>query len=94
MVRYTRRLDELNRLILPKDIRNFGWTEKTQLDISLLEDGVVLIRTHSPLCALCGATGTELIKAGKGGVCGNCLRILTEEADNCGISDQEAHLRP
>jgi len=74
----TRKIDDLNRVVLPSQVKSFGWTEKTPLDITVLEDDSVMIRAHNPLCKLCGGADVELIKIENGSICNNCLQIALE----------------
>lgn len=74
----TRKLDKLNRIVLPKEVADFGWRENTELDITLTPEGTVVLRTHGPCCRLCGHADRQLIPAGDGLICAFCL-----QAANC-----------
>lgn len=68
---FVRRVDELGRLVLPKELRDrFGIADGDSVGIWLDGDQVVLVR-HMDTCALCG--GHEGLTAFKGKpVCRGC----------------------
>lgn len=74
----TRKIDNLRRIVLPTDIDGFGWTERTPLDVTVTDDGIVLLRANKPFCRLCGDAATELIEVEKGVICKQCLQTALE----------------
>lgn len=73
----TRNLDSLNRLVFPKRVNTFGWTEKTELDMTVL-DGIVTVTAHAPYCRLCGDSSSPLIEVGNGNICQRCLEAANQ----------------
>ncbi|MGE5599264.1 MAG: AbrB/MazE/SpoVT family DNA-binding domain-containing protein [Bacteroidota bacterium] len=66
-----RHLDDLGRIVIPKETRNLlGLRDHDPLEIMLDEDGLVL-RRFAPGCLFCGASTTVSFK-GKN-VCRRCL---------------------
>lgn len=78
MTTKTRHIDDLGRVVLPADVKEFGWTEKTPLDITVLDDGIVILRAHKPFCKLCGEADAELIPVERGAICKHCLQTALE----------------
>lgn len=78
-MRITRHIDELNRIVLPYEVLSkFGWSEKTQIDIEATTDNTVTLKTHMPLCKLCGNSGTNLIPINNAYLCHECLAVANE----------------
>ena len=79
IAKVTRRLDDLNRIVLPKDVREFGWGKATPLDVYLMAEGEsVVLRAHKPSCTLCGDMAAELIAVSNGSICKACLKAANE----------------
>jgi len=74
----TRKIDELNRVILPAEVKDFGWSEQTPLDIALLDDEIVVIQAHKPYCKLCGSGEEPLFPAGNAQICESCLQTAID----------------
>ncbi|MCL2739601.1 MAG: AbrB/MazE/SpoVT family DNA-binding domain-containing protein [Oscillospiraceae bacterium] len=56
---FTRRVDELGRIVLPMEIRRaLGINEKDALDISMDKDAIIL-KKHQKTCVFCGAEIAE-----------------------------------
>lgn len=70
-----RRIDELGRVVLPKELRNtFGIEEKDPLEIYVDGDKIIL-KKYEPACVFCGeAEGVENY-LGKN-ICQGCLSRL------------------
>lgn len=68
---FVRRVDELGRLVLPKELRRrLGITDGDSVEIWIDGDQVVLVK-HLETCVFCG--GQESLTAFKGKrVCGPC----------------------
>lgn len=73
-----RRIDDLGRVVIPKEYRNvFGIRNGDLLDMTLEGDGIVLRRLESS-CVFC--TGTEGLAPFRGRlVCGSCRGELRDE---------------
>jgi len=75
-----RKLDELNRLVLPKEVNaSLNLKEKTVFNIYLDDDAgsIILIPDHENAgCILCGDTGSELLELGKQEICINCAKKI------------------
>ena len=70
-----RKVDDLGRIVLPKEQRNqLGINEGTALSISAEGDKLTLkIAEH--YCALCSKTG-ELIDLSGKNICGSCIQSI------------------
>lgn len=67
-----RRVDELGRIVLPKELRRtYGIDEGDALEIFTTDRGIVL-RKYQPGCTFCGSVSiTKLVKDKP--VCGDCI---------------------
>ncbi len=70
-----RKVDELGRIVLPKELRDtFDIQEKDGLEI-FTEGETIILRKHEPGCLFCGEMkGTTQYK-GKN-ICSNCIKEL------------------
>ena len=72
-----RRVDELGRVVIPKEIRNkLGIEEKDPLDIYIDGFSIVLRKSQSS-CIFCGNT-RELVEYKDKLVCQKCISNLTK----------------
>lgn len=70
-----RRVDELGRIVLPKELRNvLGIEKKDALEIFTSGDSIVL-KKYEPFCVFCGSS-EELTSAGDKNVCAECVKKL------------------
>lgn len=70
-----RKIDELGRIVLPKELRlSLGISEGDQMEI-YVEGDSVLLKKYEPTCVFCGDTRNVKIYKGKN-VCGSCMREL------------------
>jgi len=69
----TRKLDGLRRLVLPSAVREFGWEEGRPLDIFIMDDETVILKSYEPCCKMCGDSGKGLIVILTGCICFNCF---------------------
>lgn len=70
-----RKLDDLGRVVLPKELRRtLGFGDGDALEI-FTEGRTVLLRRYEPLCVFCGDGGRMVLHHGKQ-VCENCLSQL------------------
>lgn len=68
---YVRRVDELGRVVVPKELRDrFGIADGDQVEIWVDRDQVVLAK-HVEMCVLCGSRD-ELVEFKGKRVCGSC----------------------
>lgn len=68
-----RKIDELGRIVLPKEIRRArGLTHGTPMELFVDEDQIIL-RKYEPGCVLCGSV--QNLKTHKSGkkICKKCL---------------------
>jgi len=75
----TRKLDELGRLVVPKETRSLlDITPGTSLAIFVEEDGTIILRKAVAKCALCGqeAAPEDLHKYKQALLCSACLSEL------------------
>lgn len=71
-----RRVDELGRVVIPKEIRNkLDIQEKDPLEIYVQEDCIVLKKYESN-CIFCGNT-KDLVEYKEKLICKKCLKDLT-----------------
>lgn len=73
-----RSIDNLGRLVLPKDLRKqFGVTPQTPLEILTDGDSIVL-RKYRPAgsCDLCGEVSPDAVAYRGKLICGACRRVL------------------
>ncbi|AEZ50496.1 antitoxin from a toxin-antitoxin system [Bacillus phage BCD7] len=75
-----RKVDDLGRLIIPKELRDmldipFG----TNMEFLTETGGTIIIRKYDPIkkCSECGAHDVELV--GKSGICKKCISKLAEQ---------------
>ena len=70
-----RRIDELGRIVLPKEIRRtLGIDEKDPLEIFVEEDKIVLKR-YNEICTFCGSE-KDLKKFKGKNICPKCIKAL------------------
>lgn len=72
-----RKVDELGRIVLPKDIRE-AIDVKTGDSMEIyLDEKMVCLKKHLPSCIFCGNT-EELVEFKGSLVCSNCRNELTK----------------
>lgn len=72
-----RRIDELGRIVIPKEIRdNFEIMEKDSLEI-LVDGEKIILKKYSPSCVICG-NSKELITYNDKLVCNKCISKISE----------------
>lgn len=71
-----RRLDELGRIVLPKELR-------TEMDLNngdgleiFVENNTIVLRKNVPYCIFCGSSTDLVIFNGKN-VCKNCIKEIS-----------------
>lgn len=72
---WTRKVDELGRLVLPTEARQaLGIEEKQSMDIYLEDDAIVLKVNHElPFCKLCGQSEVEFSRIDSVFICEECV---------------------
>lgn len=72
-----RRVDELGRIVLPKELRNtLDINVRDGLEI-FLDDGTIILKKYMPSCVFCGSTEDLVNYKGKK-VCKNCIVALSQ----------------
>ncbi len=70
-----RPVDELGRIVLPKELRNtLGIKTKDSLEIYVDEESIVL-KKYEPACIFCGNVKDHVIYGGKN-ICKDCIKKL------------------
>ena len=74
---FVRKIDELGRIVLPMELRQFfDIKEKDPLEISF-EDNGILIKKIKPSCVFC-SSNSNLKAYGNKNICKKCLHDLVE----------------
>lgn len=73
----TRKVDELGRIVIPKELRrNLRIEEKDPLEI-FVEGEMIILKKYEPACIFCGqAKGVKNVK-GKN-VCPDCIKEISQ----------------
>lgn len=70
-----RKVDELGRIVIPKEIRTtFDISEKDPLEIFVDGDSIVL-RKYEPACVFCNNAKDIMIFKGRN-ICSNCIEEI------------------
>ena len=70
-----RKVDELGRIVIPKEIRKtFRIEVKDELEIYVEEDRIIL-KKYEPTCIFCGA-GENLLDFGEKNICPECAEKI------------------
>ena len=79
MKQYQREIDELGRVVIPKEVRDaLGFEPKKTVGITLLDD-VIVITPKGAVCSICGRP----ISAGaKYKLCSDCVKTIKEDGDD------------
>lgn len=76
----SRPIDELGRIVIPKEIRNaLELHPKDEIEI-YIENGNMIMRKAIPTCALCGST-EELLPFESGHICEACVAKIRGTAE-------------
>jgi len=71
----SRPIDELGRIVIPKEIRNaLGICPKDEIEI-YIEDGNMIMRKAVPCCAICGSE-EGLLPLGEKYICAECAETV------------------
>jgi len=71
----TRPIDELGRIIIPKDIcQTLGWGKGTLLEVEINDAKAksISLREVVPCCTFCRAKSKDLLQVAKGYICPEC----------------------
>ena len=75
----TRRVDELGRIVIPKELRDmYNIAEGTPLEI-FTDHGDIVIRKYHASCFICNGTGDLEVKGVS--VCKKCANIIIKKMD-------------
>lgn len=73
-----RKIDNLGRIVLPKELRNVEQLEEgTEMNIFLEEDGTILLRKTLTHCRLCGSAKDVHVFKDKS-LCERCIQQIRE----------------
>ena len=76
----TRRVDELGRFVLPREVRKTCQIEpNSALDIYVDDSGQIVLRKFEPFCKICGKENGVTKIAGKDiFICAGCKQMIRE----------------
>lgn len=73
-----RNLDELGRIVLPKEMRvKLGWQEKDRIEMLELSDGIILQKSDLR-CLLCGSGDDPMTYRGQI-ICKACCEAISKQ---------------
>ena len=76
-----RKVDELGRIVLPKELRStLNIQEKDPLEI-FVEDSVIILKKYQPACIFCNSMNEITTYKGLN-ICSNCLKKLATLAQD------------
>ena len=74
-----RKVDELGRIVLPKELRvTLNIKEKDPLEIYVDDDGRIVLKKYEPTCVFCGGMN-DIVRFYDYNVCKDCRRKLAEK---------------
>jgi transcriptional pleiotropic regulator of transition state genes len=77
-----RKIDELGRIVLPKELRRtFHINEKDPLEIYVDEGGRIILKKYEPTCVFCGSIN-GLTSFNGHNVCCECIENMAESCDS------------
>ncbi len=72
-----RQLDQLGRIVIPKELRNtYDLREKDSIQI-FVEGEDIILRKYQPACIVCN-DATDIVVFERKNICRNCLNKLKE----------------
>lgn len=87
-----RRLDELGRIVLPKELRKtLGINKRDSLEI-YTQDSMIILKKYEPACIFCDNTD-DIVKYQERNICKKCakeLAALASGSDESGNPEQSA----
>ncbi len=76
-----RPVDNLGRLVLPKELRKvFHIEEKDELEI-FVEDNMIILKKYEPVCIFCGKSN-NLVELSDKSVCSDCVALLNNKLNS------------
>lgn len=70
-----RKVDELGRIVIPKELRNtFDISEKDSLEI-FVEGDTIILKKYEPACVFCGNAKDITVFKGRN-VCSKCIEEI------------------
>lgn len=78
-----RKVDELGRIVLPKELRmTLNINEKDPLQIFVDDDGRIILQKYEPACVFCNSMNDVISFKGRN-ICLDCMKKLSNKlADN------------
>lgn len=74
-----RRVDELGRFVIPKEIRTVnGIAEGDPLEIFTESGGRIVLRKYSEGCALCGGPDIQIVGIAEKNICQSCANSIVD----------------
>lgn len=71
-----RKIDELGRLVLPKEIRDaLGWGIFTELNI-ITKNGKVILEKAKHYCCICNKESKDMIEVNGKSICQDCAKEI------------------
>lgn len=84
-----RKVDELGRIVLPKELRvTLNIKEKDPLEIYVEDDGRIILKKYEPTCVFCGGMN-NIIRYRGYNVCEDCRANLSGKTPESGEKDGE-----
>ena len=79
MKQYQREIDELGRVVSPKEVREaLGFEPKKTVGITLLDDVIVI----TPKGAVCSICGKPILAKAKYKLCADCVKTIKEDGED------------
>lgn len=77
-----RKIDELGRLVLPKEMRDaLGWGIFTELNITT-KNGKVILEKANHYCCICNNESKDMIEVNGKSICKDCLKEIKSKLNN------------
>lgn len=73
-----RKLDQLGRIVLPKELRDVLGIQKADSIEVFTEGDSIILRKYTPGCVFCGETADNVLLNGKR-VCRQCIAEMTRK---------------
>lgn len=74
-----RKVDNLGRIVVPKELRRFLNIEVCDPVEIFMENETIVLRKYEPGCNCCGVVDNNLIKVGQLSLCNQCISKFTSE---------------
>lgn len=74
-----RRVDELGRVVIPKELRKTMSIEKKDPMEIYVSDDYIILRKYEPACVFCGEAKNIVVFKNKN-ICPNCLETMQHSA--------------